>query len=193
MTARTRVKGKRQECESSILTTVREKVEENREAIKYVALFLGLCFAFYMVYYSITVSGSGIMLHVKSVITLILSAIFSLIGMDVVTRGAVLSINGYSIEIIDECTAIFSCIVYCSCVLAYPATRKQKSLGILVGVPCLYAINIVRIFILTLVGMHNPNMFEFMHVYLWQASFIIFVVVLFLLWLKVGVTDVEGG
>ncbi|NQE46804.1 hypothetical protein C5S31_12360 [ANME-1 cluster archaeon GoMg2] len=179
-------------AKKGILTPILEIVKENGEAIKYVALFLAFCFAFYMVYYAITVSGSGIMVHVRHVTALILGAIFSLVGLDVVVRGDVLTINGFSMEIIDECTAVFSSIVYSSCVLAYPATPKQKGLGILFGVPSLYAINLLRIFVLALVGMHNPEMFEFMHVYLWQASFIIFVVVLFLIWLKVVVADGEG-
>ena len=176
---------------TDFFTVVLEKAKDNAEAIKYVALFLAFCFIFYLVYYAITISGLGVMVHLRNVTALILGAIFTLGRMDVVVTGAVLSINGFSMEIIDECTAVFSSIVYCSCVLAYPATRKQKGLGILFGVPCLYAINILRISVLALVGMYNPEMFEFMHVYLWQASFIIFVVVLFLIWLKVVVADGE--
>ncbi|MFZ2070112.1 MAG: exosortase H [Halobacteriota archaeon] len=177
---------------ANLLTAVLEKAKENEEAIKYVARFLALCFAFYIVYYIIIVSDTMVMANMRHVTTTILGAIFSLAGLKVVERADVLSINGFSMEIIDECTAVFSAIVYCSCVLAYPATLKQKSLGILFGVPSLYAINILRIFLLALVGMRNPDMFKFMHVYLWQASFIIFVVVLFLIWLKMGVTDGEG-
>jgi archaeosortase B (VPXXXP-CTERM-specific) len=73
------------------------------------------------------------------------------------------------------------------CVLAYPTTLKNKGLGIAFGVPSLYAINILRLFILALVGISYPSMFEFVHVYLWQASFIIFVGVIFLLWLRLVV------
>ena len=167
-----------------VLTTVLEKARENKEAIKYVALFLSFCLAFYLVYYSLTISGSTIMILLKSITAHILGAIFSVGGADVVVNGAALSINGFGLEIIDECTAVFSSIVYCSCVLAYPTTLKNKGLGIAFGVPSLYAINILRLIVLTLVGISYPGMFEFVHVYLWQASFIIFVVVVFLSWLK---------
>ena len=165
-----------------ILTTVLEKVRENREAIKYVALFLAFCVAFYLIYYFLTLRGSLSIL--KNLTASILGAIFSVGGADVVVNGAALSINGFGLEIIDECTAVFSSIVYCSCVLAYPTTLKNKGLGIAFGVPSLYAINIFRLIVLALVGLSYPGMFEFVHVYLWQASFIIFVVVIFLLWLK---------
>ena len=165
-----------------IVSTVVEKAKENKEALKYVAFFLAFCLAFYLVYYSLTLRGSLSLL--KNLTALILGAILSLGGANVTVNGATLSINGFGLEIIDECTAVFSSIVYCSAVLAYPTTLKNKGLGIAVGVPALYAINILRLFILALVGISYPNMFEFVHVYLWQASFIIFVVVLFLVWLK---------
>ena len=168
----------------SILSTVLEKAKENKEAIKYVALFLVFCAAFFLVYHFVTVSGSMVMVHVRNITALILGTILSFFGMDVVVNGTSLSVNNFPLIIVDECTAVFSSIVYCSCVSAYPTTLRNKCLGIAFGVPLLYAINILRLVVLALVGVHNPNLFEFVHVYLWQASFIIFVVVIFLLWLK---------
>ncbi len=149
---------------------------------KYVTLFLMLCLALYLVYYLTT--GLGLMLHMRSATAWVLASLFSLAGMDVVVKGTVLSVNGFTLDIIDECTAVFPAIIYCSCVLAYPAGMKKKSLGILIGVPALYLINLLRIAVLAIVGIHHPGIVEFVHVYLWQGSFIIFVVVLFLVWLK---------
>lgn len=169
-------------------TTILEKASENKEAIKYVVLFISFCFAFYLIYYlDLTVRGSMVMVQLRNVTALILGSIFSLAGAEVVVNGAMVSINGFGLEIIDECTAVFSSIVYCSCVLAYPTTLRNKGLGIAFGVPSLYAINVFRIIVLALVGIAYPGMFEFVHVYLWQASFIIFVVVIFLVWLRLVV------
>jgi len=158
---------------------------ENKEALKYVALFLAFCLAFYLVYYYLTLRGSLSIL--KNLTACILGAILSLSGADVVVNGEVVSINGFTLEIIDECTAVFSSIVYCACVLAYPTTLKNKGMGIAFGVPSLYALNIFRLIVLALVGSSYPGMFEFVHVYLWQASFIIFVVVIFLMWIRLVV------
>ena len=166
---------------NDFVSTVVEKVSENKEALKYVALFLSFCVAFYLVYYFLTLRGSLSILN--NITASILGAVFSFGGADVVVNGAALSVNGFGLEIIDECTAVFSSIVYSACVLAYPTTLKNKGLGIAFGVPSLYAINIFRLIVLTFVGISYPDMFEFVHVYLWQASFIIFVVVVFLLWL----------
>ena len=180
-----RREGKNKKAEHrDIVTTLLEKTRENIEALKYVALFLAFCFVFYLVYYFFTVTGSIVLVHLRNITALILGAIFSVGGASVVVQEATVSINGFGLEIIDECTAVFSAIVYCSAVFAYPTTIKNKGLGIAFGVPSLYAINILRLVVLALVGIYSsPEMFEFVHVYLWQASFIIFVVVIFLLWL----------
>jgi archaeosortase B (VPXXXP-CTERM-specific) len=170
-----------------IITSLLEEAKANKEVLKYIAFFVAFCFAFYIVYYFLTVSNSMVMVHLRNITALILGAIFSLSGAEVVVSGAMVSINGFGLEIIDECTAVFSSIVYCSCVLAYPTALKNKGLGIAFGVPSLYAINILRLIVLALVGISYPGMFEFVHVYLWQASFIIFVVVIFLLWLRLVV------
>jgi archaeosortase B (VPXXXP-CTERM-specific) len=170
-----------------ILATILEEAKANKEVLKYVAFFIAFCFAFYIVYYFLTVSNSMVMVHLRNVTALILGTFFSLSGAEVVVNGAMVSINGFGLEIIDECTAVFSSIVYCSCVLAYPTTLKNKGMGIGFGVPSLYVINLLRLTILALVGISYPGMFEFVHVYLWQASFIIFVVVVFLLWLRLVV------
>ncbi len=151
--------------------------------IRYVAYFLAICVGLYLVYYMAT--ESGLMLGVRRATALILASIFSLTGMDVAVEGTLLSVNGFTLNIIDECTAVFPVIIYCACILAYPTRLNAKCKGILIGVPVLYAVNLFRIFVLTLVGIYNPRMMEFVHVYLWQGSFIIFVVILFLIWLKI--------
>jgi len=181
MKATRKVEGKRKTFMGGYFAVV----SETKEALKYVALFLAFCLAFYLVYYYLTLRGSLSIL--KNLTACILGAILSLSGANVVVNGEVVSINGFTLEIIDECTAVFPSIVYCACVLAYPTTLKDKGMGIAFGVPSLYALNIFRLIVLTLVGISYPNMFEFVHVYLWQASFIVFVMVIFLLWIRLVV------
>jgi len=108
-----------------LLITVLEKARENIEALKYVTLFISFCLAFYLVYYSLTVTGSIVLVHLRNLTASILGAIFSVGGANVVVHGAMVSVNGFGLEIIDECTAVFSSIVYCSAVLAYPTTLKN--------------------------------------------------------------------
>jgi archaeosortase B (VPXXXP-CTERM-specific) len=168
----------------TVISAFVEKARENREAINYVSFFLALCLFFYLIYYSLLVSGSLLMVRLRELTASVLAAIFSAAGAEVVVNGALVSINGFGLEIIDECTAVYTSIVYGACILAYPTTLRKKGVGIAFGIPALYAINILRLVILAQVGLTRPALFEFVHVYLWQASFIIFVVVIFLLWLR---------
>ena len=164
----------------SIYKKISEKIAGNKEISRFIILFATFSIFFYLLYYFFMDALS----FTKDITAAILGFLLSPFG-ETVVKGANLSFNGLTLEIIDECTAIFSAIVYCACVLAYPAaTLKKKGIGIALGIPCLYAINIFRLVVLSFVGASHPGMFEFVHVYLWQATFIIFVVVVFLLWLK---------
>jgi archaeosortase B (VPXXXP-CTERM-specific) len=181
--------GSTSELGSAVVSRLVAGLRANRDAIQYVALFLALCLLFYLLYYSLLVSGSMLMTRFREYTANVLGIIFSAAGADVVVNGALVSINGFGLEIIDECTAVFSSIVYSACILAYPTTIRKKGIGVALGIPALYAINILRLVILAQVGITSPELFEFVHVYLWQASFIIFVVVIFLLWLKFVVKE----
>jgi len=161
------------------------KILENK-TLRFITLFIFFLVLFYILYYFLMEALS----FIRDTTALVLGVVLSPFGK-VIVNGAKLSFSGLTLEMIDECTAIFSIIVYCSCILAYPTTLKSKAVGIIFGVPCLYAINILRLFILVLVGAFYPSMFEFVHVYLWQASFIIFVILIFLLWLRI--TEERGG
>ena len=162
----------------SIYEKISEKIAGNKEISRFVILFIFFSIFFYLLYYLFMDALS----FTKDITAVILGSLLSPFG-ETVVNGANVSFNGLRLEIIDECTAIFSAIVYCSCVLAYPTSLKKKGIGIAFGIPSLYAINIFRLVILSFVGVSYPGLFEFVHVYLWQATFIIFVVVVFLLWL----------
>ena len=85
-----------------IITSLLEEAKANKEVLKYIAFFVAFCFAFYIVYYFLTVSNSMVMVHLRNITALILGAIFSLSGAEVVVSGAMVSINGFGLEIIDE-------------------------------------------------------------------------------------------
>jgi len=157
--------------------------QTNWEVIKFILLFAAISVLLFSVYYLLkdTFLVSGL----KSVTASITGSLLSLVGYTVSVEGRFIYMEGFNMEIIDECTAIFSSIVYSACVFAYPTNLRDKSMGVLGGVPLLYAVDIFRLFVLGIVGVNNPDMFEFVHVYFWQATFIIFVLAVFIVWLRV--------
>jgi len=131
-------------------------------------------------------------LVMRVVTAILLGSILTLIGMDTTVSGDIITTCGLNLKIIDECTAVFSIIVYIAAIIAYPANARSKIIGVVSGIPVLYGFNILRLVVLALVGVNFPGAFDFVHVYLWQTTFIIFVLITFLLWLKVVVERREN-
>ncbi|MDY6905449.1 MAG: exosortase H [Thermodesulfobacteriota bacterium] len=107
-----------------------------------------------------------------------------LMGIDVVVREAFVSAGSFSIKVIPECTAIFVVILYFAFVMAYPASIRQKAMGLLFGIPVLVVVNMVRLVGIFLIGMHYRALFEYAHVYIGQIFMILLVLSISLIWLR---------
>ena len=105
--------------------------------------------------------------------------------------GNLVSLDGFSVRIIEECTGIFEVIIYVAAVLAFPTSWAKRLIGLAMGIPLLYVFNVVRILVLILVGRYYPDVFEFMHLYFWQATLILMITSVWLLWIFKVVRD-EG-
>ena len=87
-------------------------------------------------------------------------------------------------EIIHECTGIFALMIYFSCTIAYPTTWRHKIIGIAIGFPFILAMNLMRMIILVYIAGYHQDIFDYVHSYLWQGTFIIFVILLWFLWIE---------
>lgn len=106
-------------------------------------------------------------------------------------EGNLVSLGGFAVRIIEECTGIFEVIIFVAAVLAFPTTWQKKAIGFAMGIPLLYLFNVVRILVLIVVGRYQPEFFEFMHIYFWQATLIIMITSVWLLWIFKVVRDEE--
>ena len=95
----------------------------------------------------------------------------------------VVQLGGFGVRIIEECTGIFEAIIFVAAVLAFPTSLARKAIGVALGVPLLYVVNVLRILVLLVVGSSWPAVFEFMHLYFWQATLILMITSVWLLWI----------
>lgn len=107
-------------------------------------------------------------------------------------------VSGYVFPfiIISECGAIEIMAIFFAAVIAYPALLRKKLLGVVVGIPLMYFVNIFRLSFLAVVGALNAGgkWFEFLHYYVWQAVYIVFVVAVWLAWIEFVVyAEVKEG
>lgn len=109
-----------------------------------------------------------------------------LFDANVVSEGIVLRdvTNGFAVAIQAGCNGVEATIVLVAAMLAFPSPWKHKLWGILIGFLLVQALNLIRIISLFYIGQWNMQVFEWMHLYLWQALIMLDVLIIFLVWLR---------
>jgi exosortase H (IPTLxxWG-CTERM-specific) len=102
---------------------------------------------------------------------------------DVTLTEKVVVFKGFAVKIIEECTGVYEVLIFIAAVLAFPTSLVKKAIGFGMGIPLLYVFNVVRIAVLILVGKYLPDYFDFMHLYFWQATLILMITSVWLLWI----------
>lgn len=91
--------------------------------------------------------------------------------------------RGFSVQIIDECTGLLEMVIYLAAVLSFSTTIRKKLIGLALGIPAIYLFNVIRIIALLVVGSWSRPIFDFMHLYFWQATLILMIASVWIGWL----------
>ncbi len=105
---------------------------------------------------------------------------------NVISYGVVIQnkVNQFAVGIAPGCDGIEAVIILTSAVLAFPAPWKHKIAGIVVGFFAIQLLNIVRIISLFYMGQWNQTLFDWFHLYLWQALIVLDALAVWLVWLR---------
>ena len=95
-----------------------------------------------------------------------------------------ISLNCNSVNVVYDCTSIFSIILLVSAVVAYKSKVNEKIIGLAFCSIILYAINLIRLIMLILIAGYFPKYLDFAHIYFWQVLMIFFVLFLWNLWIE---------
>lgn len=105
-----------------------------------------------------------------------------LFGQHIERAGSALYTRNASIEIVSECSPHMPFLIFAGVILAFPATWRQRAIGLLLGAATIHAFNTIRIMTLVWVLAWRRPWFDFIHVYLWQTGTILMVFATFALW-----------
>lgn len=97
-------------------------------------------------------------------------------------QGNYLGFKGFQVTIVEACNGILPTYIYLSAVLAFPSDWRAKGWGMLIGIPAIFVINLVRVASLMLLGAYRPEIFERVHIYVWQALVIALTVAVWIIW-----------
>jgi exosortase H (IPTLxxWG-CTERM-specific) len=92
--------------------------------------------------------------------------------------------NGFAVSIEAGCNGIEASLVLVAAVLAFPAPWRNKLAGLVAGIAAVQALNIVRVISLFYIGQWNMRVFEWAHLYVWQALIMLDVLIVWLVWVR---------
>lgn len=101
--------------------------------------------------------------------------------------------GAFRYTIVSECTGLMLMLLYGAAVLAYPATRRQRAIGLAAGIGTLFLLNLARLVSLGWVGLHAPTRFETVHAFWWQGFLVLATGLGWLCWVRVMVHGTRQG
>ena len=110
------------------------------------------------------------------------AAVLNALGENVTVAGTELRAGAFSVDIENGCNGVETALLFCSAVLAFPASWRARIAGLLLGFVAIQLLNLVRVVTLFWIGHHRPALFSAAHTVLWQSAVVIAGVLLFLLW-----------
>jgi exosortase H (IPTLxxWG-CTERM-specific) len=92
--------------------------------------------------------------------------------------------NGFAVSIEAGCNGVEATIVLVAAMLAFPAPWRHRLAGLVAGIAAVQVLNIVRIISLFYLGQWNMKVFEWAHLYVWQALIMLDVLIVWLVWVR---------
>jgi exosortase H (IPTLxxWG-CTERM-specific) len=122
--------------------------------------------------------------------------IVTLFDGNVVAAGKVMrsNTNGFAVSIEAGCNGVEATLVLLAAMLAFPAPWRHKAVGLVIGIVAVQLLNVLRVISLFYLGQWNYDVFEWAHLYVWQALIMLDVLVVWLIWVRrVPRIDGPGG
>ena len=114
------------------------------------------------------------------------AGIVKLFDPQVLSQGKILrsASNGFAVSIEAGCNGVEATIVLVAAIFAFPAPWKRKLVGLAIGVIAVQGLNVIRVISLFYLGQWNSDVFEWAHLYVWQALIMLDVLIVWLLWVR---------
>src|SRR4029077_1901675 len=123
------------------------------------------------------------------------ASLVTLFDPNVAATGKVIrsTVNGFAVSIEAGCNGIEATIVLVAAIFAFPAPWRERFIGLVAGIVAVQGLNIVRVISLFYLGQWNMQLFEWAHLYVWQALIMLDVLVVWLVWVRLLPGSDRGG
>ncbi len=117
------------------------------------------------------------------VIVFMTAKILGLIGIPVTTDGSLMHLPSISLDVEFGCNGLEAVMIYTVAVLTFPASWKEKLIGIIGGFLVIQVLNLIRIVALAYAGVYHRELFDVIHIYVAQGVMIAVALGTFVLYL----------
>jgi exosortase H (IPTLxxWG-CTERM-specific) len=108
--------------------------------------------------------------------------LINLFGGTSFVNGTHLSTPQFGINIVDGCNGIYATVILVAGVVAYPSKIIHKIIGVVIGFIAIFLLNLIRVISLLYLGQAYPDIFEEIHIFIWQPIIIIWAIYIWYLW-----------
>jgi exosortase H (IPTLxxWG-CTERM-specific) len=122
-------------------------------------------------------------------------SLMRLFDPSVTASGNVIGSRGsaFAVSIEAGCNGVEATLVLIAAMLAFPAPWRHRMTGIIAGVAAVQVLNILRVVSLFYLGQWNYDMFEWAHLYVWQALIMLDVLIVWVIWVRMASSAPEAG
>jgi exosortase/archaeosortase family protein len=99
-------------------------------------------------------------------------------------HGTILALPNISLDVMFGCNGLEAVMIYSIAVIAFPASWKNKLIGITAGFLIIQVVNLLRIVTLAYVAVEFYSMFKTIHVYVAQGIMIAVALAIFFIYLN---------
>lgn len=107
-------------------------------------------------------------------------------------RGAQLGFHGFWVVVAEPCNGVLPTTIYMSAVLAFPSSWRATFWGLGLGVPAIALLNVLRVTSLVVLGAYRPDLFEQVHLYVWQTLVVALSMVFWIVWVEFCTAPVDA-
>lgn len=159
----------------------RERLKTHRQEVTFLVVFLTLLIGGFAVL-SLNAVNDGVVEPFTGWVARSSGWLLSAIGQDVTMQGTVIQSPQFAVNIRNGCNGVETLVIFCSAVLAFPASWRSRAFGLILGILAIQAINFLRVIALFLTGAYYPKWFDSSHTVVWQTVVILCGVLLWMFW-----------
>ena len=151
---------------------------------KFLGAFLLTLLIFYLFYYS-SIYEDHLMKPYLTGLARISSVVLNTLGYGTDVAGDAIFNSEFRVHIRGGCDGLEGIALFVAGILSFPyANWKHKLKGLAAGLLVLGIVNIARIVILFITGIHFPKLFEFLHLHGGVVLYTLFAIFLWIYWVR---------